>query len=292
MSSSSVFSLPGTQSFPKIYGLASEKPSKLVIKFGGSLFSDKSLDQSLDREAIADYARLVANLSKSHPGRIVFITGGGAIGHGALRNRDKSDPFGSIVLTKALADVRWEWSKALHREKVKALPLQLGAMSVLDSEGNFSAASGIVRKVMENGVLPVLSGDSVLDQDGNLHGLSSDRVPEFLVQVLDGPLRVVSFTDVPGILLDGPGGEDLLDYVDPAAPDRAYAAIWKKSNWDATGALKGKLDSLLSCASSGAECFIMKGSTDPSDYRYLFSPYREWPEGVRSTRIAIPDESR
>ncbi|MCY9786610.1 hypothetical protein KIK06_22240 [Nocardiopsis sp. EMB25] len=258
----------------------------LAIKIGGSLFSDKSVENSLDIPAIADYARIIAKIFHENRGRLVFITGGGAVGHGALRGNDDADPFGCIPLTKALADVRWAWTQALRHEGVRVLPLQLGAMSVLNEDGSFSVRGDVLTKVLDTGSLPVLSGDSVLGADGRLHGLSSDRVPEFLVRALGPGLRVVSLTDVPGILLDGPGGKDVLAHVDPASPERAYSALWAKSPWDTTGALKTKLDALLASASAGAECFIMRGSARGADYDHLFSPFADWPEGVSCTRIS------
>ncbi len=261
----------------------------LAIKIGGSLFSDKSIEGSLDKAAIAEYASVVADLFRSSPGRVVFITGGGAVGHGALRNLDESDPFASIPLTKALADVRWAWTEAMVQERVPALPLQLGAMSVLTGDGRFSVKADTIREVLQSRALPVLSGDSVLGMDGRLHGLSSDRVPEFLMHALDTPIRVVSVTDVPGILLDGPNGNETLRYVDPKRPDQAYEALWPKSRWDTTGGFKTKLDALIACAASGAECFILKGTTENGGLRHLLSPFQQWPTEVRCTRIALPE---
>lgn len=259
----------------------------LAIKIGGSLFSDKSIEGSLDRAAIASYARPVADLFRISRGRMVFISGGGAVGHGALRGIDESDPFGCLPLTKALADVRWAWTEALVREGVRALPLQLGAISMMNDDGTFSVTADTVHRVLNSGALPVLSGDSVLGSDGMLRGLSSDRVPEFLVKALNMPLRVVSFTDVPGVLLDGPNGNATLGYVDPTRPAQAYDALWTNSEWDTTGGFKTKLDALVACAASGAECFILQGSAQP-EARYLLSPLHQWPREIRYTRIALP----
>lgn len=266
----------------------SKSTTVLALKIGGSLFSDKSVENSLDMSAIADYARVIAELFRKYHGRLIFITGGGAVGHGALRGNNDADPFGCIPLTKALADVRWSWTVALRRAGVQTLPLQLGAMSVLEDDGSFSVRGDVLTEVLDSGALPILSGDSVLGTDGRLHGISSDRVPEFLVRALDTSLRVVSLTDVPGVLLDGPNGRNVLPHIDPAFPERAHSALWAKSPWDSTGALKTKLDALLACASAGAECFIMRGSVQSTDYDHLFSPFCDWPDDIFCTRISSP----
>ncbi|WP_170177785.1 hypothetical protein [Thermomonospora umbrina] len=281
-----------TESPPSLNATTSvrtEATPVLAVKVGGSLFSDKSVEGSLDRAAIARYAHMMAGLHRSRPGGVVFITGGGAPGHGALRNIDETDPFGCLPLTKALADVRWAWTEAFAREGVKALPLQLGAMATLNDDGTFGVRGDTLRRVLDGGALPVLSGDSVLAGDGTLHGLSSDRVPEFLLGALGEPLRVVALTDVPGILLDGPNGKETLAYVDPSRPSAAYDALWTNSEWDTTGGFRTKVDALVRCAAAGGECFILKGSPQDTDYRYLLSPHSRWPSGVSYTRIVLPE---
>ncbi|WP_158557832.1 amino acid kinase family protein [Spongiactinospora gelatinilytica] len=256
------------------------------MKIGGSLFSDKSVAGSLDKGRIARFARVISSLHERFPGQVVLITGGGAIGHGALRGIDPADPFAAIGLTKALADVRWAWTQALVGLGVRAFPLQLGAMATLDDDLSFRVRADIVERVLASGALPILSGDSVLDANGNLHGLSSDRVPEFLVRALQTPLRVASFTDVPGIVLGGPGGKETLRYVDPMTPQAAYEALWTNSEWDTTGGFKTKVDALIRCAAEGAECFILEGVAQDSEWAYLLSPYSGWSNKLHCTRIA------
>jgi isopentenyl phosphate kinase len=267
-----------------------DRAGVLAVKVGGSLFSDKSVEGSLDLVAIGHYARVIADLHRSNTGRLVFISGGGAIGHAALRDIEDSDPFGCLPLNKALTDVRWAWAQALAREGIKVLPLQLGAMSTLSEDGTFSVQADTVRKVLEFGALPILSGDSVPGHDGSLHGISSDRVPQFLFRALGTPLRVVSLTDVPGVLLDGPNGGRTLDYINPFQPEPAYEALWANSEWDTTGGFRTKVEALVDCASAGVECFILKGSTQEKDYQFLFSPHAQWPTRIRRTRIALPEE--
>lgn len=50
-------------------------PRTVVVKVGGSLVSDKRTDHDIDEAAVRDYAELVADLVRSHPGRVVFVAG-------------------------------------------------------------------------------------------------------------------------------------------------------------------------------------------------------------------------
>nr|WP_063845120.1 fosfomycin resistance kinase FomA [Streptomyces wedmorensis]BAA32493.1 fomA [Streptomyces wedmorensis] len=258
-------------------------PDFLAIKVGGSLFSRKDEPGSLDDDAVTPFARNFARLAETYRGRMVLISGGGAFGHGAIRDHDSTHAFSLAGLTEATFEVKKRWAEKLRGIGVDAFPLQLAAMCTLRN-GIPQLRSEVLRDVLDHGALPVLAGDALFDEHGKLWAFSSDRVPEVLLPMVEGRLRVVTLTDVDGIVTDGAGGDTILPEVDARSPEQAYAALWGSSEWDATGAMHTKLDALVTCARRGAECFIMRG--DPgSDLEFLTAPFSSWPAHVRSTRI-------
>jgi isopentenyl phosphate kinase len=275
----------------------------LVVKIGGSLFSDKSRAGYVDESAFDRLAARVAALHRAalhraaqhgaDGGRVVLVTGGGAIGHGALRASDTADPFGTIGFAGATSTVRWRWVEALRRRSVRAFPLQLGAFATAGPHGPLVAADAL-HALLGAGVLPVLSGDCVLAADGSLAAVSSDATPEYVAAALGEGTRVAMLTDVPGIVMDGPGGGRVLSEVDARRPAEAYGYLWPHSEWDASGAMHGKLDSLVRCALAGAECFILSGAEGAgaegagaeTDLQFLFGPVAGWPASLSYTRIA------
>lgn len=257
----------------------------LGLKIGGSLFSDKSRENSLDRSALDAYAALVASLVRRHPGRIVLITGGGAFGHGAIRGQPGRAVRSLVALTEATSVVRWAWTEALAKAGVQAFPLQLAAMCTVKA-GQPQLSAGVVQGCLAAGFLPVLSGDCLLTDQGQLYAISSDRVPELLPAAVDGPVRVVVMSDVPGILIDGPGGSKVLRDLDPWHPEQAHEFVWQQSEWDSTGGMRTKLDALVNCARSGAECFILRGDPYCADPEFLFADVADWPAGLPYTRVA------
>lgn len=256
----------------------------LGLKIGGSLFSDKSRENSLDREALDAYARLVAPLVRRHAGQVVLITGGGAIGHGTIRNQQNRSTRSLMSLTEATFSVRFAWTEALIRAGLAAFPFQLAALCTIRA-GQLQVSAGAVRACLSAGVLPVLSGDCLLTDEGQLCAFSSDRVPEVLLAAVDGKVRVVMMTDVPGVLVDGPRGTEVLRDLDAWHPEPAYDLVWKQSEWDFTGAMRAKLDALVSCARSGAECYIMRGDLQHADLEFLFDDIDSWPAGLLYTRV-------
>jgi len=259
-------------------------PRLLVLKVGGALFSDKR-QRSLDSGAVAGYARQVADLTIAAPGRVVFVTGGGSYGHAAVRSLDPHDPLAPLPLTEATFALKWIWTEALRVAGVRAVPLQLTALAALE-RGRLVAHVGVLRRLLRECILPVLSGDCLIASDGSLQVFSSDRVPEVLLGLSTGATRVVTLTDVPGILTDGPHGHSVLREVDPDKPEAAYRYLWQKSAWDTTRSMTGKLDALVGLALRGAECLILKGDPAGTSLRFLLEPLDRWPPDVRYTRIA------
>lgn len=260
-------------------------PTRLILKIGGSLFSDKHRSGGLDEEALDRWAGVLADLAKAAPGRLVFVSGGGSDGHGIVRDLDRSDGFACLRLTEAMFGLKWRWTRALYRHGVRCMPLQLAAMASLGPEG-VDVHSDLVRRLLGEGLLPVLTGDSLLGRDGSIEIFGSDRVPEALVESAGANPRVVMLTDVPGILADGPDGGRLLESVDPMAPEPALDAVRASASWDGTNSMAGKLEALLRVARQGAECFVIGGLPERSDLRFLLDPVAAWPSDERYTRIA------
>ncbi|MER8235567.1 hypothetical protein [Streptomyces sp. NPDC094049] len=259
----------------------SDPPAFLILKVGGGLFSDKSRDHDIDHDAVAGYARQVADLAAAAPGRLVMVSGGGSYGHGAVRDLDPDDPWAALPLTGANAELRWIWTTALHRAGARAFPVQLAAAAVL-RHGEAAVDTDSLRRLLATGALPVLTGDCLPHPDGSLRVVGSDRVPSALLGLSAGPARVAMLTDVDGVLDDG----RTIPWIDPRSADSARASLRAAPDWDTTGAMSGKLDAALDCARRGAECLILRGDPDRPDLRHLLRPVPQWPPGLRYTRIA------
>lgn len=262
----------------------SDPQSFLVLKIGGSLFSDKRSYRHIDEAIIARYARLVADLVKGAEGRLTLVVGGGAHAHETVTSLDASHPFAKVALTEANFTLMTIWSNALRAEGVPAMPLQLAALCVIGPDGLIVHEDGL-RRWLQIGVLPVLCGDCLIGADDELQIFSSDRAPEVVLSLGMGPFRVVALTDVPGVLADGPGGSTVLRDIDPDAPENARKALWDSPPWDISHTMTGKLDALIHCAKRGAECFIMRGVPDAESLRFLLDPLDQWPPETVYTRI-------
>ncbi|MFE6975515.1 aminotransferase class V-fold PLP-dependent enzyme [Streptomyces sp. NPDC057682] len=261
-------------------------PELLVLKIGGSLFSDKRAGGGTDPEAVADYARQVRDLAAAHPGRVVLVTGGGAACHEVGRTVDPArDPWSALALTAPAFAVRWEWTTRLRRLGVRAVPLQLTGLYGERPDGAEDAHPDAVRRLLEGRALPVLSSDCVLTADGTLRIVSSDEAPALLLDRDPGTVRIVALTDVPGVLTGADDSSPVLPRLDAADPSAADELLWPTGSWDATDAMRGKIRHLAAHARRGAQCVITRGERT-GRLTHLFAPLESWPAGERHTEIA------
>jgi isopentenyl phosphate kinase len=258
----------------------------LVLKVGGSLVSDKSRTRHMDWEALDAYAALAADLFRAHRGRMALVVGGGSYGHGAVRGLDPDDSFGLLDLTEAMFAVKWAWARALRAHGIRAMPVQLTAMCRVVS-GVPQGSTDVLDRLLDHASLPVLSGDCILDEQGELALTSSDEVPGMLVDLDRGtlPARIVVLTDVAGVLLDGPDGSQVVPWLDAEHPEQWSSLLWPAQEWDVSGAMAGKVRALTRAAMSGAECVIMEGDVAMTDFRFMLDPVDRWPDSLPKTVI-------
>ncbi|WP_248782601.1 aminotransferase class V-fold PLP-dependent enzyme, partial [Kitasatospora setae] len=261
-------------------------PELLVLKVGGSLFSDKRGGGGTDPRAVADYARQVRDLAAARPGRVVLVTGGGAACHEVGRTVDPArDPWSALALTAPAFAVRWEWTSQLRRLGVRAVPLQLTGLYGEHPDGTEETHPAAVRRLLAEHALPVLSSDCALTADGTLRIVSSDEAPALLLGEDPYAVRIVALTDVPGVLTGPDDTSPVLRRLDAADPAAADHLLWPTGSWDATGAMRGKIDALAAHARRGAQCVITRGGRT-GDLGHLFDPLEDWPEHLPYTEIA------
>ncbi|OEJ97197.1 amino acid kinase family protein [Streptomyces thermolilacinus] len=268
---------------------AAGEPGLLVLKVGGSLLSDKRHSGETDHATIDAYASQVAELVTAHPGRIVLVTGGGALCHpvGLRIKAAKDDPYAAVALTEPAFRMRWAWTTALRAHGVRAVPLQTTSMLNELADGTTVTETGVVSRLLAEGALPVLSSDCVVTATGTLRILSSDDVPGVVLDaaVAPGPVRVVALTDVAGIHLARDPDSPVLPHLDPDDLGAVRRLFWDDA-WDATGAMEGKVEALAAHARRGAECVITRGDHRPGGLRHLFAPLDAWPGDVPRTLIS------
>lgn len=146
-----------------------------IIKFGGSVITDKSSDVGvLKFEKITEIGELIREMSEEFD--LVIVLGAGSFGHPLAKKfrlkEGLSGDFNGALLTHASIEdmqntIIGNWLKMQLR--VVACSPMVGFL-----DGKVEAAG--IEKIIEKGLIPVLHGDVVFDQEKGVRIMSGDEI--------------------------------------------------------------------------------------------------------------------
>ncbi len=179
-----------------------------LLKLGGSLLTDKARRCTLRRQRLAGLAAAVERSARAD-GPLVVVHGAGSFGHhGAREHRLAEGADGSARQRRGAATVQQE-VLTLHQAVVGALlDAGVAAVSVPPRGGCLTDKGRLVSwpqeqvvRWLQQGAVPVLFGDVVVDRVRGLAILSGDALLEAMAtQLRPAPVRAVFAMDVPGVL--------------------------------------------------------------------------------------------
>jgi isopentenyl phosphate kinase len=243
----------------------------VLVKFGGSLLTDKAGDRALRHEVMARLAQEVASVLPQLRQRgcgLILGHGSGSFGHRAAVDvgYDPADPGDKGRSPSDGATIR-RAALELHSHVLEALcAAGLPAFSfppasfLLAREGELELAAPAVvaplRSALAQGYLPVVFGDVVIDSSSGFTIASTESVFLQLVRALSADLEVrvvLWFGETDGVL--EAGGKTLPRLqVDQQRPQMADAR-----GSDVTGGMVHRLDSAYELARDGVPSRLLNG---------------------------------
>ena len=120
----------------------------------------------------------------------------------------------------------------------------------------------LIQKYIDNGFVPVLYGDAVLDQNEYFKYaiLSGDQIITYLAKKLKAN-RVILSSDVDGIYTDNPKTNPDAKLIDIVTKDTDLLLTENENQADVTGGMAGKIRELLDLAEDGIESHIINAET-------------------------------
>lgn len=255
-----------------------------VIKIGGSLFSDKFKDKVIDHQKFNKFADFICQLQLQAPGQLAMVTGGGSYGHEAVRQMDKTIEIERLNLTNVNFQLKWLWHQAFKERNIKSFPMQLASQTIYKGNGCFSINQDFFNLILSSRYLPILSGDSIFDNKGQLNLVGSDIIPGFCHELKIPKKRIIIMTDVPGVLTSK-AGEQAITLTNINQDMNLKEFIWPTKNGDTSGQMYGKVTALLNHAKNGAECIIANGDDCIKYQKHLLKPINQWPKDFNHTVI-------
>lgn len=224
-----------------------------VLKIGGSVITDKSASAgSVRPDAIKRIAREIAGNTSG----LVIVHGAGSFGHPQAKRyglTGKFDPLGSVMTHRSVKELNNLFVDALIDAGINALGLHPMDCIVCDNGRIDDMFLEQVHLMLQNGLVPVLHGDVVVDRSLGTCVLSGDRIVPYLSKVL-GATRIGIGSAENGVL-DGNG--NTIERISPGNFDELRMFIGASAGTDVTGGMLGKVLELMElCENSDITSYI------------------------------------
>ncbi len=240
----------------------------LVLKIGGSLFSDKSRPYSLRIKRLMEIGEELADALNERKAGLLVIHGGGSYGHyvASLHLEEKGGYDAEAF--SLIADTMLELALTIS-DTLRASGLRTAVFSTHALWEQGSLRLEPLRQALRAGVVPVVYGDIIVD-NGEIRILSGDLIA---MQAAVGlRARQVYFaSDVPGIFDADPRKPKarLLRRLCPWEAEELASRLGGGRGADVTGGISLKLRVMASIASSGIPSIFFSGLEQGSFYRAL-----------------------
>jgi len=224
----------------------------IIVKIGGSVFSDKSGDpENFDQKTVNRIAREIGEFYPEE--RFIIVHGGGSFGHPeasrygireGLPDDWKTARFRMVGFSKthqAMLRANAKFIKAFTREELPAFSVSTSSIFITENGDVAYGDLEVIKRLLELKFIPVLFGDVALDIARGIEVLSGDQIITYLTKMLE-PSRVIFLMDVDGVY-DGPPGEGNL--IPELTPDEIEEMLSKpgltSAGTDVTGGIYNKL---------------------------------------------------
>jgi isopentenyl phosphate kinase len=221
----------------------------VVLKLGGSVVTDKMVPFKIRDDVIAGMASELAQTGRTD---LIIIHGGGSVGHYLadklnLLGSEKIKPMDSSYVLLEMDKLSTRIASHLIEKGIPAVTLPTHAIGRSANDGEFKLDESNIKLALDLGFSPLLKGDVVFGEKGNVDIVSGDALASRLA-ISFGAERLVMCMDQDGII--GPDSK-LLDRVKLSEPyDRL---LWpsEEGRIDVTGGLGAKLKELESVVKRG-----------------------------------------
>ena len=234
-----------------------------ILKIGGSILTDKSREYAARPEEIGRIAAEIA----SCPEDLLLVHGAGSFGHIPAKRYglpQNFSPEGLRLTHLSVARLCEMMVEALGRAGVECLPVHPLSTAMLRQGRIESFFLDPIKKMIAEGIMPVLHGDVAMDASMGASIVSGDQLIAYLAGKLQSETVAVG-SNVDGVMISGLPlaeikREDLIRFEDE---------IGASTGVDVTGGMRGKLLELLELADRGTESLIFHAGKEGNVARAL-----------------------
>lgn len=246
----------------------------IILKIGGSIITDKnSIEPKVDYDNLdrisGEIADAFNNRSLDIGDGLIIVHGAGSFGHPPAKKYKIGEPFSKeeyplkrkgfseIVLSMKKLDLYV--CESLLKHGIPAIPIQTSAVIKASNKRINNFDLEMIRNYLNEGYVPVLYGDIVLDDELNMSILSGDQIIEYIASFLNSD-RVILGTDVDGVYNKNPKIHDDAKLIEKLSSLNDITQMESTTNVDVTGGMIGKVKELLTLADNGVDSEIINAN--------------------------------
>jgi len=253
----------------------SVKPT--VLKLGGSVITNKAKTLTPRLQTIE---RLTKEISRANVSPLVLVHGGGSFGHplakryaikDGYRKGDASQVLGFSETHQAMVTLNKLVVDVLIQHNIPAVAVSPSSCVVTKSGRISTMMEEPLKKLLQNGFVPVLFGDAVLDSDLGFTILSGDQLTTYLALRLCAA-RIIMGIDVDGLYTNDPKVDSsalLVKRITLEELKTMLKQIEEPKVTDVTGGMLGKIAELMLAVEKGIPSFIVNAAKPNNVYKSL-----------------------
>lgn len=243
-----------------------------LIKFGGSIITDKSAPNTV-RPAIL--TRLISELKGNFEAgeKMVLAHGSGSFGHVPAAKYKTKEGFindesrlGMAITQDTAAQLNRIVVQECLNQHLPAVSVAVSNSLVLNNGQVKDHFNGVLFEYLNQGLLPVTSGDVVVDASKGCSIWSADKIlPFFTLELPKNGYqvkRIIHVTSTPGVYKDiKQPNKGVFSEISPSNINEVQAAMGATEGVDVTGGMWTKISECLAIAKqSGIESVILSGN--------------------------------
>ncbi|MDD2439149.1 MAG: isopentenyl phosphate kinase [Methanosarcinaceae archaeon] len=238
----------------------------VILKLGGSVITDKSAADGVVRKA--ELLRIAREIS-GYRGKLIVVHGAGSFGHTYAKKYGldrKFDPEGGRITHESVKKLSIAVVEALTHFGIRAVAVHPLGCTVCKNGRIESLYLDNLKLMLENGFVPVLHGDVVMDSELGGCVLSGDQILPYLAKALQAS-RLGLGSAAEGVL--GKDGKAVLELT-PSNFEEVRGYIGASEDTDVTGGMLGKVWELLNlCKTSCITSHIFNAGKADNVQRFL-----------------------
>lgn len=243
-----------------------------LIKLGGSVITDKSIPNSVRWEVLKRLVQEVKTVMGKSEERFVLAHGSGSFAHVPASQYKTKEGFineqsrlGMAITQDSAAQLNRLIVSELLKQDVPAVSVYVSNSVVLNGGKVASYYDNVLREYLKHDLLPVTTGDVVVDQEKGCGIWSADTILPFFAQKFQESgwhvKQLLHVTVTPGVYRDVMHPEKgIFTEISNENKAEVEAAMGEVKGFDVTGGMWAKIQESLTLAEEyGLETRIISG---------------------------------